>query len=151
MFQKKSVSGKAELVTDREPDHGQIDHIGRRSGDLINGSDPSFQHLDLPQKFSPTFWSHLGPQADMPLIQISTQLCGRWLAALLLLPAQQAFSLSDQMLKDVDYPVLPLFGPMLTVCNYHGGSPLCIIPPTDGNLLIANAVCRPFTSAPIAK
>jgi hypothetical protein len=65
----------------------------------------------------------------MSLVQISTQRCGRWLAALLLLPAQQAFSLSDQMLKEVDYPVLPLFGPMLTVCNYYEGSPLSIIPP----------------------
>lgn len=83
----------------------------------------------LATKSSPTFWSHLRPQADMSLVQISTQRCGRWLAALLLLPAQQAFSLSDQMLKEVDYPVLPLFGPMLTVCNYYEGSPLSIIPP----------------------
>lgn len=51
----------------------------------------------------------------MYLIQFSAQRHGRWLAALLLLPAQQALSLSDQIPKDVDYPVLPLLGPLLTV------------------------------------
>lgn len=56
----------------------------------------------------------------MVLIQISKHRHGRWLAALLLLlvlPARQALSLPDQFLKDVDYPVLPLFGPLLTVRN----------------------------------
>ena len=50
------------------------------------------------------------------MVQISTQRYGAWLAALILLPAQQqALALSDQILKDVDYPVFPLFGPLLTV------------------------------------
>ena len=54
----------------------------------------------------------------MVLTQISTHRYGRWLAALLLLlplPARHALSLSDGTLKDVDYPVLPLSGPLLTV------------------------------------
>lgn len=53
------------------------------------------------------------------MLQPSTQRFGIWLAAILLLPAQQAFSLSDQILKDVDYPVLPLLNPMLTVRDYY--------------------------------
>lgn len=51
----------------------------------------------------------------MYLLQSSAQRCGRWLAALMLLPAQGAYSLSEQILKDVDYPVLPLSSPLLTV------------------------------------
>lgn len=58
-------------------------------------------------------------QAEMYLIQFSAQRHGRWLAALLLLPAQRALSLSDQISKDVDYPVLPLLGPLLTVRIIH--------------------------------
>lgn len=54
-------------------------------------------------------------KADMHLLHLSAQRHGIWLAALLLLPAQQALSLSDQMPKDVDYTVLPLLGPLLTV------------------------------------
>lgn len=54
-------------------------------------------------------------EADMLLLHSSAKRCGRLLAALLLLFAQGAYSLSDQILKDVDYHVFPPFGPLLTV------------------------------------
>lgn len=72
-------------------------------------------HLDLS---TGSLLVTIRPQADMILVHISTRRLGTWLAALLLLPAQQALSLSDHILKDVDYPVLPLLSPFLTVRSF---------------------------------
>lgn len=79
----------------------------------------------------------------MYLFQFSTQRHGRWLAALLLLPVQQASSLSDQVFKDADYPVLPLFGPLLTVRIFELA---CIhATPQMTEVSDCDAVCRPLT------
>lgn len=84
----------------------------------------------------------------MILALISTQRLGIWLAALLLLPAQQALSLSDQILKDTDYPVLPLLGPLLTVRSlvaHHNPQRPKVIDVTDRDV-----VSRPLTPAAFA-
>lgn len=121
VFQKiprECVSEKANLepwmhVRDRGPDH---DHIDRIRGTLVAG--PTVTPFYLPSRFDSGLVS--GPnldskQAGMALVHISAQRCGAWLAALLLLQAQQTFSLSHQILKDVDYPILPMFSQTLTV------------------------------------
>lgn len=67
----------------------------------------------------------------MFLFQSSARRRGRLLAPLLLLFAQGAYSLSEQILQDVDYAVLPPFGPLLTVRVIEAGSHL-MKSPNDG-------------------
>lgn len=78
----------------------------------------------------------------MAVIQSSTRRRGRWLAALLLLPVQHVSSLSDQILKDVDYPVLPLFGPLLTVCTTEARRRAWNLPVDGKCLTLAQCAAR---------
>lgn len=65
----------------------------------------------LPSRSAPV----IGLQVGMALAQISAQRYGIWLAALLLLQAQQTFSISHQIFNDVDCPILSIFDQTLIV------------------------------------